>query len=127
IGADGPVRLEIGQVRYPDVCFISWEKLPDGELRQEERILKSVPDLAIEVLSESNTRGEMDRKRRDYFLAGIRLVWLINRKPQTAEVYTSPTDKKRISKNGSLDGGEVLPGFRLPLAKLFSKTRKRTA
>lgn len=128
IGADGPVELEPEQVRFPDVCFVSWDKLPGGELRREERILKSaIPDLAVEVLSESNTRAEMDRKLRDYFLAGVRLVWLINSKTQTAEVYTSPTDKKRISKTGSLDGGEVLPGFRLPLAKLFAKTRKRTA
>ncbi len=122
---DGPVRLAPRVVRLPDVCFISWNRLPGGEIK--ERILGVAPDLAIEILSESNTRAEMDRKLRDYFLAGVRLVWLINPKTQTAEVYTSPTDKRRINKNGSLDGGEVLPGFRLKLADLFAKTRKRSA
>ncbi len=127
MGADGPVKLEPRQVRFPDLCFVSWEKFPEGKFPQKDRILQVAPDLAIEVLSESNTRAEMDRKLRDYFFAGVQMVWLINPKTQTAEVYTSPTDKKRIPKNGSLDGGEVLPGFRVALPKLFAKTRRRTA
>ncbi len=124
---DGPVKVAPKRVRFPDVCFISWDRLPEGEIPENQRILEAIPDLAIEILSESNTPAEMDLKRRDYFLAGVRLVWVINPKTQTAEVFTSPTDKKRISKTGSLQGGEVLPGFRLPLHQLFSKTRKRSA
>lgn len=93
MGADGPVKLEPRQVRFPDLCFVSWEKFPEGKFPQKDRILQVAPDLAIEVLSESNTRAEMDRKLRDYFFAGVQMVWLINPKTQTAEVYTSPTDK----------------------------------
>jgi Uma2 family endonuclease len=124
LGADGPVRLRLGLVRMPDVCFIAWERLPGGQL-PEEAIADVVPDLTVEVLSKTNTKKEMQRKRREYFKAGVRLVWLIDPKTQTAEVYTSPTSKRKVGKQQSLSGGEVLPGFSLPLTDLFARTRRR--
>ena len=126
VGPDGPLRLWIGLVRIPDVSFISWDRLPQGEL-PDEAIAGVVPDLAVEVLSRGNTPKEMQRKLREYFEAGVRLVWFIYPKTQTADVYTSPTDMRRIGKSQSLDGGDVLPGFKLPLAKLFSRARRRRA
>ena len=68
VGGDGPFRLRVGLVRLPDVCFISWERLPGGEF-PGEAVAPVVPDLAVEVLSKSNTREEMARKRREYFAA----------------------------------------------------------
>jgi Uma2 family endonuclease len=123
-GADGPVRLQLGLVRIPDVCFVSWERLPEGEL-PDAAIAPVVPDLAVEVLSTGNTKAEMDRKLRDYFEAGVRLVWFIQPKTQTAAVYTSPTKVRRVGKDQALDGGAVLPGFRLPLKDLFARARRR--
>lgn len=119
LGADGMVRTFPDQVRIPDVCFISWDRY-SGTLVPDEGVSSSVPNLAVEVLSPSNTKGEMDRKLRDYFLAGVELVWVIEPKAQTAKSYTSPEDFLHISKTGSLDGGSVLPGFRLPLKQLFA-------
>ncbi len=55
VGADGPFRLRLGLVRIPDVCFVSWERLPDGEL-PDAAIAPVVPDLVVEVLSEENTK-----------------------------------------------------------------------
>jgi Uma2 family endonuclease len=80
--------------------------------------------LAIEVLSKSNTKAEMERKLREYFRAGVQLVWLIDPKTRTAQVYTSPTSMKRIGKDQVLDGGEVVPGFKLSLQKLFARTKR---
>jgi Uma2 family endonuclease len=54
------------------------------------------------------------------------LVWVIDPTTQTAKAYTSPDDLQRISKTGSLDGGDVLPGFRLPLKQLFAGLRRRS-
>jgi Uma2 family endonuclease len=125
LGADGMIRTFPGQVRIPDVSFISWEKLPGDEV-PDEGISRVVPNLAIEVLSPSNTKAEMDRKLRDYFVAGVELVWVIDPTTQTAKAYTSPDDLQRISKTGSLDGGDVLPGFRLPLKQLFAGLRRRS-
>lgn len=121
---DGMLRLMPGSVRIPDVSFISWAQMPDEKF-PTKAIPSLYPDLAVEVLSKSNTAGEMDRKRRDYFLAGTKLVWIIDPESGTAEVYSSPTDRTRIPKSGSLDGGEVLPGFRLSLKELFSRTSRR--
>ena len=119
LGADGMVRTFPNQVRIPDVSFVSWDRYPGDEV-PDEGISSFMPNLAIEVLSPGNTKGEMDRKLRDYFLAGVELVWVIEPKTQTAKSYTSPEDALRISKTGSLDGGTVLPGFRLPLKQLFA-------
>ena len=121
---DSPVRLKLRLVRIPDVCFISWDRLPTGEI-PDEAIAGVVPDLAVEVLSESNTRAEMERKLREYFQAGVRLVWLVDPKTQTARAYTSPAKSRRIGKDQALDGGQVLPGFTLPLKQLFARAKRR--
>ncbi len=124
LGADGALRLWPGRVRVPDVCFISWERLPEHEL-PDEAVPELAPDLAVEVLSPGNTKKEMLHKRRDYFQSSVREVWEIQPKTQTAEVFTSPTKCRRIGKDGALDGGEILPGFALPLKELFTATKKR--
>src|SRR4029077_15787237 len=74
---DGAVRLMPGLVRIPDISFISWDQLPKRE-RPTDPIADLAPALAVEVLSKGNTRREMDRKVREYFLCGVRLVWLVS-------------------------------------------------
>jgi Uma2 family endonuclease len=124
LGADGMMRTFPDQVRIPDVSFISWDRYPGNEV-PDEGISSFLPNLAVEVLSPGNTKGEMERKLRDYFLAGIELVWIVDPKTQTAKAYSSPEDMQRIGKTGSLDGGAVLPGFRLPLKQLFAATKRQ--
>ncbi len=124
LGPDGAARLMPGLIRVPDLSYIRWDKLPGGEL-PDEPLLNIMPDLAVEVLSPSNTKREMERKLDDYFAAGVSLVWIIDPKTETAEVYTARDKKKRIGKDGKLDGGDVLPGFSLPLKRLFARTRRK--
>jgi Uma2 family endonuclease len=121
LGADGMLRLWPGLVRIPDVSFISWERIPEKRF-PDEAIVELVPELAVEVLSRSNTAKEMNRKLREYFQAGVRLVWVIQPKTQSARAYTSPTQSRRITRTGHLSGGEVVPGFSLALADLFGFT-----
>jgi Uma2 family endonuclease len=123
-GADCTLRLPAGMVRLPDVSFVSWDKLPD-RLLPAEAIASLVPDLAVEVLSESNTRGEMARKRREYFTAGVRLVWEIDPETETAQVFTSADEPVEVPADGSLDGGDVLPGFVVSLRRLFERAGRR--
>jgi Uma2 family endonuclease len=120
---DGPIRIRTGRVRFPDTGFVSWSRIPNEEL-PDDPILDVIPNLAVEVISKSNTRREMELKLEDYFGAGCQLVWLIYPKTQTALVHTSPTAKKEVAKDQSLDGGKLLPGFTLPLKKLFVKGRR---
>ena len=78
------------------------------------RMLDLAPDLAVEVISRHDTRQEMDRKLQDYFTAGVRLVWYVYHTPRREVwVYVSPTEHSVIREDETLDGGEVLPGFRL--------------
>jgi Uma2 family endonuclease len=77
--------------------------------------------LAVEILSQSNTEQEMDRELREYFQAGVELVWYIEPQSRTARVYTGVRGWTQIGPNDSLLGGEVLPGFALPLARLFAR------
>jgi Uma2 family endonuclease len=123
-GADTTLRILPKQVRLPDVSFVPWTKLPNRELPAES-IAGLVPDLAAEVLSKSNTRREMERKRRDYFAAGVRLVWQIDPDSRTAQVFTSPDKFTDIPADGFLDGADVLPGFKLPLIELFERAGRR--
>ncbi len=123
-GADSMMRIVPGRVRLPDVSFISWDRLPNREL-PAEAIADLVPDLAVEVLSVSNTRREMERKRREYFQGGARLVWELDPRKQTARVYTDVDQFQEIGPDGSLEGGEVLPGFVLPLQQLFARAGRQ--
>jgi Uma2 family endonuclease len=122
-GPDGPFRISGDLVRSPDVAFITWARLPGGEF-PSRAVPEMVPDLAIEVLSETNTPREMERKLRDYFSAGTRLVWYIDPRTQTARAHTSPDRSQFIPTDGVLDGGEVLPGFEVRLADLFARAKR---
>ena len=118
-GADDLIELMPKLVRGPDVCFVAWKKRPDRTV-DTDPISKCIPDLVVEVLSPKNTRGEMARKRKSISLRRLGRVGY--RPPErTAEVYTAPDSKIAIPPDGVLEGGDVLPGFKLPLAKLFAK------
>jgi Uma2 family endonuclease len=123
-GADGPVRILPRQVRIPDVCFIGWEKFPNRQLPREP-IPPLVPDLAVEVLSPANTEAEMQRKLRDYFTAGVRLVWYIDPRQQSARVYAAVDRLTEVHEDQSLTGGDVLPGFELSLRDLFARAARQ--
>src|SRR5205807_773671 len=86
-GADGTARILPKLVRIPDVSFYSWAKLP-GKEYPSKPIPDLAPDLAVEVLSEGNTQEEMERKLKEYFLAGVRLVWFVEPDARTVTVYT---------------------------------------
>jgi Uma2 family endonuclease len=121
LGADGMMKLLPRQVRIPDVSFVPNERLQDGEA-PPAAVPELVPDLAVEVLSESNTRAEMDRKLREYFFAGTRLVWYVDVPSRTVDVFTAPDQSTRLTATDTLDGGVVLPGFSVPVVRIFKKS-----
>jgi Uma2 family endonuclease len=125
LGADATLKILPHQVRVPDVCFISWDRFP-GRRLPAEPIPALAPDLAIEVLSASNTQGEMQRKLHDYFTAGVRLVWYIDPQTRSAKSYTAEDRCVVVDETGSLSGGDVLPAFDLSLGKLFASAGSRS-
>jgi Uma2 family endonuclease len=125
-GEAGTMRLMPGLVRIPDLAFVSWDQLPK-KFYPKEPIPDLVPRLAVEVLSKGNSKAEMDLKLRDYFVSGVLLVWFIDPDKRTVRIYTAPDEFRELSERDSLDGGDVLPGFSLPLAKLFRYVEPKTS
>jgi Uma2 family endonuclease len=120
-GESGMMRLGSGLVRAPDLSFTSWSKFPDGE-RSTGPIADLLPDLAIEVLSASNTRGEIRRKIGEYFHAGTELVWIVDLVRRVVVVHTAPEASTTLTEADTLDGANVLPGVRIPVSRVFQKT-----
>jgi Uma2 family endonuclease len=124
LAPNGFIRLRPRLIRAPDVSFIPWDQLPGGDV-PNEAVGDAVPALAVEILSRGNTRKEMERKRGEYFESGTRLVWQVYPRRQVVEVYSSFEEVVTLGKDAVLDGGDVLPGFALPLSKWFAPRRGR--
>jgi Uma2 family endonuclease len=119
-GMDGTFELMPHLVRIPDVAFTSWDRLP-GRRYPTAPVPAIAPNLAVEVLSRSNTPGEMALKRRDYFAAGVELVWEVDPPSRMVAVYTSPTAMRTLTVADTLDGAPVLPGFAVGVDAVFAE------
>jgi Uma2 family endonuclease len=108
-------RLPGGNVRSPDASVVSSKRLP----RVPEGFAELAPDLAVEVLSPEDSPREVLDKVGEYLSAGVRLVWVIDPRASRAASYRSLTDVREIGPDGTLDGEDVLPGFRCRLADLL--------
>ncbi len=113
------INLENDLRRRPDVAFVSHARWPFNRRVPKVTPWDMVPDLAIEVISESNSAYEVLEKIHEYFAAGVSRVWVVY--PNQAEVYlyASPTQIQVLKIGQELDGGDLLPGFHLPVAALF--------
>jgi Uma2 family endonuclease len=119
-GEAGTMEIMADLVRIPDVAFTNWNRIP-GRRRPSAPIPRLAPNLAVEVLSRSNTPGEMAVKLQEYFAAGVELVWEIDPRARTVVVSTAATQSTTLTEADTLDGGTVLPGFALPLQQLFAE------
>jgi len=113
------IIVEENMQRRPDVAFVSHARWPYNRRVPDVPVWDMVPDLAIEVISPSNSASAVHRKVHDYFKAGVTRVWVVY--PEQAEVYiySSPKQIEVVGVGQELDGGDLLPGFRLPVAILF--------
>lgn len=106
-------------LRGPDVAFVKKERVPSVE--KEARAFEGPPDLAVEVLSPSNTPAVVHAKIADYLAAGTLLVWVIDPDPdrETVTAYRSLLSPRVYSGDDDLDGEDVVPGFRISVAEVF--------
>ena len=105
--------------RRPDLAFVSRSRWPFGKRVPDAEAWDMVPDLAVEVVSDSNGANEIIVKVNDYFRTGSRLVWVVYPVVRQVYVYHSATNVRILAEQDDLDGGEVIAGFRLPLRRLF--------
>ncbi len=108
-------------VRAPDVAFISRARV--AEVSDVRGYGHGAPDLAVEVVSPNDKVSEVEEKVAEWLTAGVKLVWVVSPKLHTVTIYRSRTDITVLTENDTLDGEQVVPGFRYPLAKLFARTR----
>jgi Uma2 family endonuclease len=126
LGPDGVLEILPGIGRAPDVSFLAWNSLPEGKPpSRSDKVPAVVPNLVIEVLSESNRPGEMARKRSEYFRAGVERVWEIDPRSRTAQVYTGPESSVDVLEDGLIAGETILPGFVLSLRNVFDRALRR--
>jgi Uma2 family endonuclease len=105
--------------RKPDVAFVSRERWPVGRSMGSEAAWDVIPDLAVEFTSPTDLIRDLMDKIEEYFRAGVRQVWVIYPRHRKVYAYESPTSVRILSEGDELDGGVVLPGFRLSLSDLF--------
>ena len=106
-------------VRGADVAFISHERY--ARRKRKQGYLDVAPELVVEILSPDDRPGEIKRKIEEYFACGVLLVWVADPRKKTVRVYRSPTDVVTLRAGDILTGGEVLPGFEVPVASLFEE------
>ncbi|HEV3258825.1 MAG TPA: Uma2 family endonuclease [Gemmataceae bacterium] len=107
--------------RRPDLAFVSYQRWPKNRPIPRTDAWDVVPDLATEVVSKTNLAEEIILRVQEYFQAGVQLVWVIYPVVRQVYVYESPTRIRVLVSTEELDGGTLLPGFRLPLSTLFEE------
>lgn len=112
-------------VRGPDLAFIAAENLPPEGIPRG--FWRMAPDLAVEVVSPSNTAAEIREKVLEYLACGSRLVWVVDPATRSVSAYRSRTDIRLLTEGDVLEGADVLPDFRLTIAELFAPYRSAGA
>ena len=105
-------------VRGPDAAFVSYDRLPSGDVTL--RFPELAPDLAVEVTSPSESAGEVREKASAWLAAGTSEVWVISPQQRTVSVYRAGEQPVVLGESDTLSGGDLLPGFEISVARLFS-------
>jgi Uma2 family endonuclease len=122
LGSNLGCWMENRNCRAPDLSFISKERLRQFGFKSSTRkFLPGAPDLAVEIVSPSNAQNEIDARLKDFFSSGTKLAWIIHPEEQFVQVCHSPTDRTLLHTQAVLDGEQLLPGFRFPIADLFKE------
>jgi Uma2 family endonuclease len=123
--AQAGFRMKSGNIRCPDVGFIRYERLPNGV--PPEGFGDAAPDLCVEIISPFEDTADTVRKVSEYFDAGAQQVWHLLPETQQIRVYISPGVVTNYGPEDELDGGDLLPGFRCRVARLFEVNKKPLA
>ena len=104
-------------VRVPDLSFVCADRLPPEGIGPG--LLQLAPDLAVEVLSPSESASELEEKLADYTAAGTRLIWVVDPARRTVMIMDRSHPVRWLQEAEKLDGGEVIPGFSCKVSEIF--------
>jgi Uma2 family endonuclease len=112
------VRRNPDRVRAADIAFIRQERVPPLEARQH--IMEVIPDLVVEILSNSDTIEEISDRIDDWLNASVQILWIVDPFRRTVTIYRPGNDPALLGEHGTLEGDPAVPGFRCPVAELFA-------
>ena len=104
-------------VRVPDASFVRADRLPADGIGPG--LLTFAPDLAVEVLSPSETASELEEKIDDYLRCGTPLIWVVDPVRRTVMIVSTDAAVALLHEGDTLTGGRVLPGFSCAVAEIF--------
>jgi Uma2 family endonuclease len=105
-------------VRIPDVSFVARERVPAGGV--PEGFWPFAPDLVVEIVSPNDRAEDVQGKVREYLAAGTRLVWVVWPRLRLVTMHEAGGGYRERGPDDDLDGGDVLPGFRVRVAELLA-------
>lgn len=112
--------------RRPDLAYVSFERWPaEKPMPLSGNAWDVVPDLAVEVISPNDLLESVIEKVDEYFRGSVKLVWVVMPVQRQVYVYQSPTQVRIIAENDILDGGDLIPEFRLTLASILDAPQPR--
>jgi Uma2 family endonuclease len=112
--------LPVDRNRRPDVAFVSAQTVARAPPQLgSENAWDVLPELMVEVISPNDLAEEIIERVKEYFTAGTKLVWVIYPTARLVYVYESPRNPRVLGEVEELDGGTLLPGFRISIASLF--------
>jgi Uma2 family endonuclease len=111
--------------RRPDVSFVSYSRWPREKPIPDDEAWDAIPELAVEVVSPTDRADALLEKIEDYFDGGVHRVWVVYPRRRVVHVFESFTRITVVADGLELDGGSILPGFRLPLSVLFEELGAR--
>ncbi len=111
------VRANPDTVLAPDAAFVSAARLPAGPVRG---YFPGAPDLAVEVVSPGDTVQEVDDKVAAWLEFGVKLAWVVRPRRKSVEVHRASGETVLVGAQGELSGEDVVPGFTLKVAEIFS-------
>jgi len=122
LGSNAGFWMRNRNCRAPDFSFVTKDRLDKLGFQPRSRtFFPGAPDLAVEVLSPSNTPAEVQDRLDDFFDSGSRLAWIIHPEEEFVEICHSPTRRQILGRGASLAGENLMPGFTFPIADLFKE------
>lgn len=111
-----------GNLRVPDLGFMLAENLPGGTAPND--FTRRGPDFCMEVISPSERRAGLERKRQDYLSSGTRILWFVDPERGTVTVHAPDAAPKVLAGGDTLDLDGVIPGFRCTVARLLGESEQ---
>ena len=109
--------LGLDHVRAPDTAFVSHERRE--EIGRRAGYFPGPPDLAVEVISPSNRRDELEEKIADYLEAGTKAVIVVHPQSRSVSIHRPDADVVTLAETDTLEAPDVIPGWSMPVSRIF--------